>query len=518
MDNISNLNNDKKKIIKKINNTDYFIILSIIENSFSINIKYNIDKFNFINYEKKFNLKDLQNNDKYFLICDNNYDLLNTIEKLIKNESTKILNKKNDEITLYLYVEEIKKEIYFCLPKIENNVYEEIKNLKNIIKDLYEKEIETLKKQNKDLIEENKNLKEDIIFLKNNINHNKKINNETINNREQLFNNNLDNKKNDKNNENKSKNIIINNQIDETIANKKDLNKKIILQQLFEIKMHESWISNIIFLDDGRIATCSLDKKIKIYNLDKFEIDFTINFNDGIYYIMKLKSNNNIIASSIKDIYLINIEDKNYNIEKKIEINQILFKIKELSNNIVVGGGNKKELIFFRNENYLVINKVIKKDGEILDIEEIKTDIILIYLFKKNILEFYNYKIKQIISSLEFNDCHNWHIGKKIYKLNKKQILVMGQNELHLIDTEQYQFIKTIYDNSFFTFGSYENRILISNGKGDIKECLFSDNEIKLTSIKTKAHNYIINSIVENNNNVLITGDNDGILKIWMIN
>ena len=94
----------------------------------------------------------------------------------------------------------------------------------------------------------------------------------------------------------------------------------------------------------------------------------------------------------------------------------------------------------------------------------------------------------------------------------------MGQIELLLINIEQYIIIKTIYDNSFFTFGTYENKILVSNGKGDIKECIFSDNEIKLNSIKTKAHKYIINCIVENNNNVLITGDNDGVLKIWMIN
>ena len=514
MDNFSNLNNDKIKIIKNINNTDYYIILSIVDNELSINIKYNIDKFNFINYNKKFNLKELQNNYKYFLICDNNYDLINSIEKLIKKESAKILKKNNDEINLYLYVEEIKCEIIFCLPKIENNVCEEINNLKNIIKDLYD-EIITLKKQNKDLNEENKNLKEDIIFLKNNINYNKQINNDIINNKEQLFNNNINNLKNDNINENKLKNEKNNEKI---LNNKEDLKKSIKLQLLFDIKMHEKWISNIILLNDGRFASCSLDKKIKVYNLDRFKIDFTINFTDGIYYIMKLKKFNNIIASSIKDIYLINIEDKVYNIEKKIETNQILFKIKELSNNIVLGGGNKKELIFFRNENNLVINKVIKKDGEILDLEEIKNDKIIIYLFKKNILEFYNYKINQVISSFEFKDCHNWHIGKKIYKINNKHILVMGQNELHLIDTELYIIIKTIYDNSFFTFGSFENRILISNGKGDIKECIFSDNEIKLTSIKTKAHKYIINSIVENNNNVLITGDNDGILKIWMIN
>ena len=68
MDNKLNINQENKKIIKKCNNIDYNIILSIIDNLFSINIKYNIDKFNFINYEKKFYLNDLQNNDKYFLI------------------------------------------------------------------------------------------------------------------------------------------------------------------------------------------------------------------------------------------------------------------------------------------------------------------------------------------------------------------------------------------------------------------------------------------------------------------
>ena len=520
MDNKSNINQENKKIIKNFNNIDYYIILSIIDNLFSINIKYNIDKFNFINYEKKFSLNDLQNNDKYFLICENNYDLLNLMEKLIKNDSTKILNIKNDEINLYLYAEEIKNEIIICLPKIQNNVYDEINNLKNIIKDIYEKEIKNLEKQNKILFEENKNLKEEIKYLKNNLNYNKIANNDIVYNNEQLNNKNLDILNNNNNLiENNIKNDSINNQNKNELLNKeKILNKTINLQLLFEIQMHEKWISNIIILDDERIASCSLDKKIIVYNLDMFLKDLIIKFSDGIYYLMKLKSYNNIIASSSQEIYLINIEKKNYNIEKKIEINQILFKINELSNNIVVGGGKKKELIFFKNENNLVINKVIKKDGEILDIEEINNDVLFIYLLKKNALEFYNYKNNQIISSFEFNDCHNWHIGKKIYKLDKKHILVMGQIELLLINIEQYMIIKTIYDNSFFTFGTYENKILISNGKGDIKECIFSDNEIKLNSIKTKAHKYIINCIVENNNNVLITGDNDGILKIWMIN
>ena len=512
MDNKSNINQENKKIIKNCNNIDYYIILSIIDNLFSINIKYNIDKFNFINYEKKFYLNDLQNNDKYFLICENNYDLLNLMEKLIKNDSAKILNKKNNEINLYLYAEEIKNEIIICLPKIQNNVYDEINNLKNIIKDIYEKDIKNLEKQNKILFEENKNLKEEIICLKNILNNNKKPNNE------KFFNNNLDIQSNNNLIENNIKNDDIDNQNKKKLLKKeKNLNKTINLQLIFEIKMHEKWISNIILLDDGRIASCSLDKKIIVYNLDMFLKDLIIKFSEGIYYLMKLKSYNNIVASSLKEIYLINIEKENYNIKKKIEINQILFKIIELSNNIVVGGGNKKELILFKNENNLVINKVIKKDGEILDIEEINNDVLFVYLLKKNALEFYNYKNNQIISSFEFNDCHNWHIGKKIYKLNNKYILVIGQIELHLINIEQYMIIKTIYDNSFFTFGTYKNKILISTGKGDIKECIISDNnEIKLYSIKTKAHNYIINCIFENNNNVLITGDNDGILKIWM--
>jgi hypothetical protein len=513
---------DKKKIIvKNINNIDYNITLKIKDKLLSVNLKYNKDILNFVNYQKKCNLIDWQINNNFFMKYENIYEVFDSIEQLFDNGLTKIVNKENDNsIDIYLNSDKSENEIIINLPLIQNNVNEEIKNLKDIIKDIYNNKIKNLEEQNKILIQENKKLNDDILYLKNIIKGdvNKTNNNNSNEYRVYDINSNIDNNELENN---KTNNEIFENINEIKIENKnnKDLKKENInLEFLYKIKIHDNWISNIIILNDGRIVSCSFDKKIIIYNLETFNKDITINVLEAVYYLMNLKNyNNNFIAATNTHIYSISINKNSYVINKKIEINQILFKTIEISNNIIIGGGKNKELFFFKNENDFVIDKIIKKEGQILDLIEIKKDVIFIYMLKKNILEFYDYNNNQIISSFEFQDCQNWHIGKKIYKLNDKHIFVIGQNQIIIIDIVKYEIINSIYDNTIFTIGTYNNRILISSGKGDLKECIIKNNQISLKNIKSNAHNTYINCIIENNNNVLITGDNNGLLKIWSI-
>lgn len=61
------------------------------------------------------------------------------------------------------------------------------------------------------------------------------------------------------------------------------------------LKCHKSRVSHITMLRDGRLSSCSFDKKIIIYKKHSFQIDEIIEGKNSFIFHLQL-SNNNIIG------------------------------------------------------------------------------------------------------------------------------------------------------------------------------------------------------------------------------
>ena len=96
------------------------------------------------------------------------------------------------------------------------------------------------------------------------------------------------------------------------------------------IQPHTSYISNIILLQNNKLATSSLDGYIKIYNKDTFEPEISIKENSYIDWIEQIKDGTLISCPRDNTIRLYEIKDKSYNTINVLKESSSAWKMKEL--------------------------------------------------------------------------------------------------------------------------------------------------------------------------------------------
>ena len=93
------------------------------------------------------------------------------------------------------------------------------------------------------------------------------------------------------------------------------------LQKSFKtLTNHTSWVFYLLKLKDGRLASSSADKTLKIYSKDKFEVQLSISHHsDYIHYITQLNNENILTCSRDNTMVIIRlIDDNKYNFEHKL--------------------------------------------------------------------------------------------------------------------------------------------------------------------------------------------------------
>ena len=99
--------------------------------------------------------------------------------------------------------------------------------------------------------------------------------------------------------------------------------ENINLSTLKEIKSfndNKQYINSLLLLKDGRLAACSRDETIKIYNLQSFSCEMTLEgHSKGVSYISQLKRGKIVSCSWDKSIKVWEIKDKTYSCEFTID-------------------------------------------------------------------------------------------------------------------------------------------------------------------------------------------------------
>ena len=144
---------EKTYIIKSNKNQSFSTIVKNLVTSIEIISTYQDDIIKRV-FTKKYNLNELKNENKYFLLYETINELYEDLILLMNKEQTKIMEDINT-IKICIPLESLKiKEIFFVLNESEKNDKEKIEELYLLISDL--------KKELKEVKEENKILKEKI--------------------------------------------------------------------------------------------------------------------------------------------------------------------------------------------------------------------------------------------------------------------------------------------------------------------------------------------------------------------
>ena len=105
-----------------------------------------------------------------------------------------------------------------------------------------------------------------------------------------------------------------------------------------KINEHSDSITSLLILSDGRLASCTHDKTIKIYNLNNnYHCDLRIKTGHpyAVTYLTQLKNNKLVSCSFDQKIMIWNINQSSYTCDYSIKTahNSYIFKVIPLTNN-----------------------------------------------------------------------------------------------------------------------------------------------------------------------------------------
>ena len=136
----------------------------------------------------------------------------------------------------------------------------------------------------------------------------------------------------------------------------------------------------------------------------------------------------------------------------------------------------------------------------------------------KLMIYFYDLLQKKAISKLN-NINTNGKINKGFIMISKELLLIPGINKISIIDINEYKLIRIIdIPNSNNIIGTCilnENILLTGDKNGIIRQWKIEGNNLILISIKENAHNDFIYSLINIGDGRIASGSWDKSIKIW---
>ena len=274
-------------------------------------------------------------------------------------------------------------------------------------------------------------------------------------------------------------------------------------------------INHLILLKNGKIASCSNDSTINIYNKETFSIEQILKGHQGpVKYIAQLPNEDIISCSSDQSIKIWS----NYKCIKTIqiahdnEISQIVIIDKE---RFATSSKDKTIKIWSSFSPYKLIHKIYIGNFANSILKCKKKDFLLSCSLTSKNLEFWNCNTYQCIETIPDIECYHQN---SMIETEYNIVFVLGKNKIYLVDLITFIVIKIIEKEDWFCFYSgvdlNGNNILCGGSNGMIY--IF---DLVLKKIQTKKTNNknAIKSLLIIDKNAFISGSKDNFdnLILW---
>ncbi len=269
------------------------------------------------------------------------------------------------------------------------------------------------------------------------------------------------------------------------------------------IHIDKKILSCLCLLDDGRIASGSLDNSITIFNKISYKPDLIMNEHTSfINSMIKLEENILVSCSDDKTIKLFKIKDNNYEVIQILNFHKSsVNKIIELKNKNLVSISNDKSIIFYKkyNSKYLKENEILTnnecssitqtKENEICYSEHLNYSNYDIYFS-----DFNGNKLKLPISKIRISGCFG-----TFNMITKDLLIIGGFDTIYIIDVNLHNTSKIIEvpDSKWIRgFCMINENMFLTGDNGTIRQWKIENGNINLFSKKEKAHKDLIYSII----------------------
>ena len=215
---------------------------------------------------------------------------------------------------------------------------------------------------------------------------------------------------------------------------------------IHKLTNHSGYVYCLCVLNDGRLVSGSFDSSIIIYNKDTYQPDLIIKKHSGnICCIIQLNSGELVSCSYDKTIKIYNIKGVQYELLQTLNYHKsYVYKILELKNKALVSCSDDSSIIFYLKDNKeYKKNYQISTNGSCSSIIQTKDNEICYSENNNSAICFYDIlerKIKSTISNIsKYNRLREW-----IIMMKKGLLLIPGENQLSIINTNEYKLIRII--------------------------------------------------------------------------
>ena len=292
-------------------------------------------------------------------------------------------------------------------------------------------------------------------------------------------------------------------------------------EPIHKLKYHTSCINCSTVLNDGRFATGSGDNSIVIYNNKTFKPDLTIKeHSSSVYSLIQLKSGILVSGSSDNTIKLFNINGNNYNLIQTLkEHTGGITKLLELNNNkLVTCSGDKSIIFYFKDNNEYKNDFKINTNGENGPIIQTKNNEICYYEGTNSALCFFDLNERKNITKIN-NISVSYYYLDSLLMMTNDLLLAAGENKLTIINVNSHSVIRSIDvsgSSSIYAACLITNdMILTCDDNHKIIQWKIDGDNLRLIGKKENAHDTYIYTIKKIGNGLIMSGDNNGEVKIW---
>ena len=257
------------------------------------------------------------------------------------------------------------------------------------------------------------------------------------------------------------------------------------LQFKKDIKSHSDMIYHIAQLKDGRIASCSKDKKLIIYDNKTFEPQIEINniHNKEIFSFTQLEDGKIITCSADNTMKLIQLEkDKNkYSVVQSLEQHQgYVVKVIEFFKNELISISNDSNIKFWKkdNDNFNCIKSIKFQNSQnyAIGILKLNNQEFVTVDNGDGKLKFWNYQYYSLTKEFEENISSNWN-STQLCLLNQNNF-IFAHSKIYLFDIKSKNLIKKFDINTYSVFQCLDETIIL-NLKNHLIKYELKDNEMK---------------------------------------
>ena len=278
----------------------------------------------------------------------------------------------------------------------------------------------------------------------------------------------------------------------------------------------------MIILKDGRFASGAWDNSIIIYNKVNYKPDLVIKeHNNFISCLIQLTSGIIASCSGDKTIKLFEVIGNKYVIKQTLTYHtDYVNRIIELNNKDLASCSHDYSIFLYKKDNSeYIINYQIATKGVCFFIIQTKENEICYSEFEKKFITicFFDLNERKIISKIN-NIRHFDSCRFSIEKIGKDLLLIPGENNIYIININKYELIRKIDSlNSGWIKGickMNQNILLTGDSKSTIKEWIIEGDNLILISKKENVQNSSINVLLNIGNGLIASGSEDSTIKI----